>query len=30
MILQHGIAGHPYVGSDVPGFYGVPTDELFI
>ena len=30
MILQLGNAGHPFGGADVPGFFGEPTDELFI
>ena len=30
MILQNGIAGHPFGGADVPGFYGNPTDDLFV
>jgi len=30
MILQLGNAGHPIGGSDVPGFYGSPTDDLFL
>jgi len=30
MILQLGLAGHPFTGSDVPGFFGTPTQDLFI
>lgn len=30
MILQLGNAGHPFGGSDVPGFLGNPDDDLFI
>ena len=30
MILQLGNAGHPFGGSDVPGFYGMPTEELWV
>mmetsp|Transcript_15077 Transcript_15077/g.19056 ORF Transcript_15077/g.19056 Transcript_15077/m.19056 type:complete len:412 (+) Transcript_15077:821-2056(+) len=30
MILQNGIAGHPFGGADVPGFYGNPTDDLYV
>lgn len=30
MIMQLGNAGHPFGGSDIPGFYGSPTDDLFI
>lgn len=30
MIMSLGISGHPYGGSDIPGFYGQPTDELYI
>ena len=30
MILQNGMAGHPFGGADVPGFYGNPTDDLYV
>ena len=30
MILQLGNAGHPFGGSDVPGFYGMPTEDLWV
>lgn len=30
MIMQLGNAGHPFGGSDIPGFYGSPTDDLFV
>lgn len=30
MILQLGNAGHPFGGSDVPGFYGEPTEDLWV
>lgn len=30
MILQLGVSGHPYGGSDVPGFYGEVTDDLYV
>lgn len=30
MILQLGVSGHPFGGSDVPGFYGEVSDDLFI
>ena len=30
MLLQLGVAGHPFGGSDVPGFYGEATDDLFV
>jgi alpha-glucosidase (family GH31 glycosyl hydrolase) len=30
MLLQLGVAGHPFGGSDVPGFYGELTDDLFV
>ena len=30
MIMQLGNAGHPFGGADVPGFYGNPTDDLFV
>lgn len=28
--MQLGNSGHPFGGSDIPGFYGSPTDDLFI
>ena len=30
MILQLGNAGHPFGGSDVPGFLGNPDEDLFV
>lgn len=30
MLLQLGVAGHPFGGADVPGFYGEATDDLFV
>jgi len=30
MLLQLSLSGHPYGGSDVPGFFGEPTDDLYI
>lgn len=30
MIQQLGNSGHPFGGSDIPGFYGYPTDDLFV
>jgi len=30
MILQLGNAGHPFGGADTPGFYGEPTDDLYV
>ena len=30
MLLQNGIAGQPFGGCDIPGFYGNLTDDLFI
>lgn len=30
MLLQLSLSGHPYGGSDVPGFFGEPSDNLFI
>ena len=30
MIMQLGNSGHPFGGSDIPGFYGSPTDDLFV
>ena len=30
MILQLGNAGHPFGGSDVPGFYGEPVEDLWV
>ena len=30
MLLQLGNAGNPFGGADVPGFSGVPTEELWI
>ena len=30
MILQLGNAGHPFGGSDVPGFHGMPTEDLWV
>ena len=30
MIMQLGNAGHPFGGADVPGFYGIPTDDLWV
>jgi alpha 1,3-glucosidase len=30
MLLQNGIAGQPFGGCDIPGFYGKLTDDLFI
>lgn len=30
MLLSLGIAGIPFVGADIPGFYGNATDELFV
>jgi len=30
MILQLGNAGHPFGGADTPGFYGEPTDDLWV
>lgn len=30
MIMQLGNSGHPFGGSDIPGFYGTPTDDLFV
>lgn len=29
-LLSLSIAGLPFVGADIPGFYGKPTDELYI
>ena len=29
-LMSLSIAGIPFVGPDVPGFYGDPTDELYI
>ena len=29
-ILSLGISGIPFTGADIPGFFGRPTDELFI
>lgn len=30
MILQNGLGGMIFGGADIPGFIGVPTDELFV
>ena len=30
MIMQLGNAGHPFGGSDIPGLYGTPTEDLFV
>ena len=30
MIISIGLSGHPFGGADVPGFFGEPTDELYI
>lgn len=30
MIMQLGNAGHVFGGSDIPGFYGNPTDDLYV
>lgn len=30
MIMSLGVSGHPYGGSDIPGFYGQPTEDLWI
>ena len=30
MLLQNGIAGHPYGGCDIPGFYGNVSEDLFV
>lgn len=30
MLMQAGNAGHPFGGADIPGFYGYPTDDLFV
>jgi alpha-glucosidase (family GH31 glycosyl hydrolase) len=30
MLLQAGVAGHPFGGADVPGFYGNVTDDLYV
>ena len=29
-MLTLGVAGYAHTGADVPGFFGKPTDELFI
>jgi mannosyl-oligosaccharide alpha-1,3-glucosidase len=30
MLLSLGISGIPFVGADIPGFYGNSTDEIFV
>jgi alpha 1,3-glucosidase len=30
MILSIGLSGNPFGGSDVPGFYGNPSDDLYV
>ena len=30
MIMSLGLSGHPFGGADVPGFYGVPSQELWV
>jgi alpha 1,3-glucosidase len=30
MLMTLGLSGHPFGGSDVPGFWGKPNDDLFI
>ena len=30
MLLSLSISGHPFGGADVPGFYGEPTDDIYI
>jgi mannosyl-oligosaccharide alpha-1,3-glucosidase len=30
MVMSLGISGHPFGGADVPGFYGKPTEELWV
>ena len=30
MIMSLGVSGHPFGGSDVPGFYGEVTDDLYV
>jgi alpha-glucosidase (family GH31 glycosyl hydrolase) len=29
-MLSLGIAGIPFVGADIPGFYGTASDEIFV
>jgi alpha-glucosidase (family GH31 glycosyl hydrolase) len=29
-MLSLGIAGIPFVGADIPGFYGNASDEIFV
>ena len=29
-ILSLGVSGHPMGGADIPGFSGIPTDDLFV
>jgi len=29
-MLAQGVAGHPFVGADIPGYKLVPPDDLFI
>lgn len=30
MIMSLGLSGHPFGGADVPGFSGMPTEELWV
>jgi alpha-glucosidase (family GH31 glycosyl hydrolase) len=30
MLMTLGLSGHPFGGSDVPGFWGKPNDDLFV
>jgi alpha-glucosidase (family GH31 glycosyl hydrolase) len=30
MLLSAGISGHSFGGADLPGFYGVPSEEVFV
>lgn len=30
MIMQNGLGGNIFGGADVPGFIGVPTDEIWV
>jgi len=30
MLLTLGLSGHPFGGADVPGFFGMPTEDLWV
>lgn len=30
MLMSAGLAGHPFGGADIPGYFGRPSDNLFV